>query len=154
MANENSVSVERWIEMCKNGSTVPVKTYIDGNSMEPLIRKNKNSVTIIPAGKKIFAGNIVLFKSGGKYILHRVIRVDGDTVNTCGDNCIFPDKPLKKNDICGIAVSVEKYGLKLNLDCKIQYFYGKIWHLFFRKYYTEYRKIRNKLHFLIKNKGN
>ena len=60
-----------------------------GNSMFPLLRTRRDSVCIRPCSsvtiEKPKRGDIILFCISGKYILHRVMRIDGNRVVTAGD---------------------------------------------------------------------
>ena len=71
--SEFFATVEDGIARGKNVTIIP-----KGNSMMPFIRSGKDSVILSPAGDEIAVGDIVLFKLGGRHILHRIIHVEGD----------------------------------------------------------------------------
>lgn len=62
---------------------------VTGNSMFPLFRAGRDSVCIRPCSsvtiEKPKRGDIILFCISGKYILHRVMRIEGNRVVTAGD---------------------------------------------------------------------
>ena len=65
--------------------TIPVK----GFSMLPFIRGGKDLVVLEKAGEVLRADDIVLFhvgpREGGRYVMHRILSIDGDAVDIQGD---------------------------------------------------------------------
>lgn len=58
-----------------------------GNSMLPFIRGGRDRV-VLRKQDEVSAGDIVLIHTGGRYILHRIIQIDGERVTLMGDgNC-------------------------------------------------------------------
>ena len=55
-----------------------------GSSMLPTIRGDRDRVTL-RRQEEVRDGDIVLVHTGGRYILHRVIAVDGDALTLMGD---------------------------------------------------------------------
>lgn len=78
---------------------------IVGKSMEPMLRPNRDLVIIRKKqiDEKFFENDVVLLKSRGKLILHRIIRVDdlGKYV-ILGDNSSQIDYNINKDSIIGI----------------------------------------------------
>ena len=57
-----------------------------GRSMEPMLRENRDLVTIeVPSGR-LKKYDVALYKSGGRYVLHRVIGVKDGYYRIRGDN--------------------------------------------------------------------
>lgn len=105
------LSVETWRAFALSGVHVPVRLTVTGNSMRPLIRPNRDVVTMLPPSRPPRPGDIVLFPSpgnGGGYVLHRVVKARGELVKTMGDNCNRPDGWMRAGEICGIAVSIRR----------------------------------------------
>lgn len=129
MENEQkrNLSIAEWYRICLDGTVIPVTFRLGGMSMEPLIRKNKDDVTVIPTDRSLKKGDIVLFKApDGRYTLHRIYKINDTTVTTLGDNCLYPDKPFPKNEILGRAVSVKRNKKTLDCDGFICRFIGKL----------------------------
>ena len=65
--------------------TIPVK----GFSMLPFIRGGKDLVVLEKAGEDLSVDDIVLFHvgpaDGGRYVMHRIMAIDGDHVDIMGD---------------------------------------------------------------------
>ena len=84
-----------------------------GYSMYPLIREREDVLRIVKTNsyKK---GDIVLYKSElDHYVLHRILKIKGDTVILAGDHNHFKDKPITKDMILGVLKSIIKKDGKL-----------------------------------------
>lgn len=142
-----SISIQKWCEYAKSGIEFPVKIPLYGNSMEPLIRYKKDIVTVVPLKRELIPGDIVLFKrQDGIFVIHRIYKVNiqGRMVQTWGDNCFFPDQPVKLENVLGLVVCVDKNGKKYMLDTEKQRTKGVQWmnSVFKRKCWFIYREIR------------
>ena len=59
---------------------------ITGNSMRPWLKPGVDRVRLVKAGT-VREGDVVFFRRlTGEYVLHRVIRVDGETLTVNGDS--------------------------------------------------------------------
>lgn len=137
------LSLENWIDLTKDGQKLPVITKLNGKSMEPLIKSNRDIVTIIPPPDELKIGQIAVFMlNNDTCVAHRIYKINGDFVQTFGDNCTLPDIPVKKEKIVGILSEVKKEKRKINLNSNAQILYGKLWMLIFRKIRFKYHKLR------------
>ncbi len=122
------ISIARWRELTQNGALIPVTIPLDGVSMQPLIRRNRDLVTIIPLERDPLPGDIVLFEQpAGRFVCHRVRQIDGDRIQTLGDNCWNPDAWMDRSQVFGIAVSVERDGRTIALDTDYSRVVGRVW---------------------------
>ena len=82
--------------------TLPVK----GNSMLPFIIGGKESVILQkPDHPKV--GDVVLaWVENCRYVVHRIIKIDGHDVVLMGDGNIIGTEHCKIDDICAIATHV------------------------------------------------
>ena len=82
--------------------TFPVKGY----SMLPFIIGGKESVDLVkPQEPKV--GDVVLaWVEGCRYVVHRIIRVDGDRVTLMGDGNIAGVEHCLLGDVAAIAINV------------------------------------------------
>ena len=87
------LTISEWHSMAREGTAIPVRILIKGDSMFPLIRINRDYVTVLPLDEQPEKGDIVMFADQVKqrYVLHRVWKIEGDRVMTWGDNCSRPD---------------------------------------------------------------
>ncbi len=123
-----SLDIIEWLELCQSGACPPVKITLAGNSMRPLIRKDRDLVIIVPLRRSPKIGDVVLFsRPDGSYVVHRLYKADGDTVQTLGDGCLRPDVPMPLASVCGLVTTVERGRCRLRLDTAAARLYGRIW---------------------------
>lgn len=138
-----TLTIDQWCEYAHIGACIPITVTLNGSSMEPLIRYKKDPVTIIPIYRDPMIGDIVLFRrADGAFVAHRVFQVSSQSVITWGDNCIFPDKPIDKDDVLGLLVSTKRFGRRILLDTEKQRSFGVFWMRTGRKPWHLYRRMR------------
>ena len=91
--------------------TIPVK----GFSMLPFIRGGKDLVVLEKADRDLLkADDIVLFhigtQGGGRYVMHRILVVDGDQVDIMGDGVPYNHEHVLRNQILARAVEIIRGG--------------------------------------------
>ena len=136
MAANHSLSVSEWHKLALGGIKIPVRTLIRGYSMEPLIRYNRDYVTVIPLSESLAEGDIVLFSDHyqKRYVLHRVWTLENERVLTWGDNCDRPDAWMTVNDIWGKVILIERGKHKITPDAQKGLLYARLWHITGRAY--------------------
>lgn len=86
-----------------------------GVSMRPLLKQGRDTVVIEPfaAAGPVQPGDIVLYRSdAGKYVLHRVIRQEGDAEYVfLGDNCVTLEH-VRKEQLLGKLTAFYRDGRK------------------------------------------
>lgn len=92
-------------------ATIPVK----GFSMLPFIRGSKDLVVLEKAdGKELKADDIVLFhlgpQEGGRYVMHRILSLDGDKVDIMGDGVPKNHEHVLRDRILAKAVTILRDG--------------------------------------------
>lgn len=123
-----SLSVEEWCALSETGAKVPVEITLAGVSMQPLIRKGRDVVTILPVEGELKKGDIVLFRrADGAYVVHRIFRIEKDRIITLGDNCENPDPPISRAQILGIVKTIRRGRRVIETSSAAQQRYGKIW---------------------------
>ena len=83
-----------------------VELLTKGNSMLPFIKGDKDSVRLrkMPSVK---VGDIVLGEvAPARYVLHRVVRLEGDTVILMGDGNLRAEESLPRERILGTVVEI------------------------------------------------
>ena len=136
MAANHSLSVSEWHNLSLEGTMLPVRTLIKGYSMEPLIRYNRDYVTVIPLSESLAEGDIVLFSDPyqKRYVLHRVWTLENERVLTWGDNCDRPDAWMTVNDIWGKVILIERGKHKITPDARKGLLFARFWHIAGRAY--------------------
>lgn len=108
----------------------PMRIMLDGCSMEPLIRWNRDYVTIVPPGTNLAVGDLVLIsdKSAGRYVVHRIWKVNEGKALTWGDNCQEPDGWFPMDAIWGKVVLIERGKRTIHPDPGKGLRWARFWH--------------------------
>lgn len=91
---------------------IDVTLRVTGNSMNPLLMHKRDSVIFTKCDKfNLKKGDIPLYKrSNGQYVLHRIIKVNENSYNLCGDNQYVIEKNLAKENIIAVVKAYERNG--------------------------------------------
>ena len=138
-----SLSIPEWHRMASEGAAPPVRIQLDGGSMYPLVRRNRDYVTVVQLQAEPAAGDLVLFADGNpeRYIVHRIWEVKDEKVLTWGDNCAAPDGWLPRDAILGKIILVERGKRKIHPDPDKGLRWAKFWRKV-RPVYLVYVRIR------------
>lgn len=99
-----------------------------GTSMMPLLRQNRDIVEIRPKGDdRCEKYDVVLYKRGNKYVLHRILRVLPDGYVIAGDNNIFLEYDIKDEQILGKMVRLIRDGKEISMTDKKYHLYVHLW---------------------------
>ena len=123
-----SISIREWAALAQSGRAANVTIQLHGNSMRPLVRKERDDVTIAPLSRPLRRGDVVLFQArDGRYTVHRVIRCDPGQILTQGDHCRRPDFPTPLENVFGLVVQVERGRLHFPINNAFSRFCGLFW---------------------------
>lgn len=81
-----------------------------GNSMLPFIRGDHDSVVVAPVRRRLEAGDIILGLIGSRYVMHRIIEVEGDRITMRGDGNYKGTESLTADQVIGIVTEIIKEG--------------------------------------------
>lgn len=99
-----------------------------GASMLPLLRQQRDIIEIRPKGENSCKKyDVVLFKRGENYILHRILRVLPDGYIIAGDNNSFLEYDIKDEQIIGIMVRLVRDGKEISMTDKKYRLYVHLW---------------------------
>ena len=100
-----------------------------GCSMMPLLRQRKDIIEIHRKGpERCRKYDVVLYRHGKKYILHRILKVLPDSrYLIAGDHCTFVEKDIKDEDILGVMTRVMRNGKSITPDNKWYKAYVHLW---------------------------
>ncbi len=114
---------------------------ISGYSMSPMLKDRRDTVVISQIAGEIKKYDVILYRAGGKYVLHRVVKVREDHYVTCGDNCAALER-VPKDSVIGILSEVWRGEEKLDLTSKAYRSYCKrqVAAFYPRKTYRNLRK--------------
>ncbi len=77
-------------------------SVVNGESMAPNIRAGDIVMTISVPNQQVSVGSILLVSEGGRRLLHRLRRIDGDRLWMKGDASVSGDsRPVRRSDVLG-----------------------------------------------------
>ncbi len=104
---ENRKFLPEVIKLLNEGHTVTL--LLKGFSMRPFLEDNRDKALLAKA-KDIQVGDAVLAETAPKhYVLHRIIKIQGDTVTLRGDGNLGTEV-CRINDIHGLAIGFYRKG--------------------------------------------
>nr|MBR4281481.1 S24/S26 family peptidase [Clostridia bacterium] len=122
-----AIPMATWCRMAQEGAAPPVTICLEGDSMRPLIRRGRDPVTIIPLTRELQRGDVVLFRLGERYIVHRVWKLAEGRVRTFGDNCFAPEPWIPMDQVLGLVVKYSREGRVHRLDTPAARAWGRAW---------------------------
>ena len=129
---KKTISIPEWHQMAENGNAPPVRIQLNGNSMFPLVRMNRDYVTVVPLEGMPVVGDIVLFCEPNtcRYVAHRVWELKNDQIRTWGDQCAAPDKWMPLDAVWGKITQIERGKRTIHTDPVKGLRWAKTWHHF------------------------
>ncbi|MBQ3762465.1 MAG: S24/S26 family peptidase [Clostridia bacterium] len=98
-----------------------------GISMLPLLRQRRDIIEIRPLHGRAKKFDVVLYKAGNKYILHRVLKVCPDDYVICGDHNIWREYGITDAQILGVMTRVIRDGKSIYPTNWKYRFYVHLW---------------------------
>ena len=99
-----------------------------GYSMMPFLRQKKDIIEIHKKGpERCKKYDVVLYKRGNKYILHRILKIYPDGYLIAGDHCTFVEKDIKDEHIIGVMTRVLRNGKYITPDNIWYKLYVHLW---------------------------
>ena len=99
-----------------------------GSSMMPLLRQYRDIIEIRPKGyHRCKKYDVVLYRRGENYILHRILRVLPDGYIIAGDNNTFLEYDIKDEQIIGIMVRLIRDGKEIRMTDMKYRLYVHVW---------------------------
>ncbi|MBR4501442.1 MAG: hypothetical protein IKP22_06065 [Clostridia bacterium] len=99
-----------------------------GYSMLPLLRQRRDLIEIRAKGTgRCKKYDVVLYKRGNMYILHRIVRVLPDGYIIAGDHNTFVERDITDADILGVMTRVIRNGKSITPDNFLYKCYVYLW---------------------------
>lgn len=118
----NAVLIPTMARLLREGHEV---TFTPGGvSMRPFIEGGRDSVIMVQP-KTLHVGDVVLAQvENDRYVLHRLIRLDGEQVTLMGDGNLFGEEHCLRENVLGQVIRVvSPKGRRKPLTR------GRVWHL-------------------------
>ena len=98
-----------------------------GCSMLPLLRQRRDIIEIRPLAARPKKYDVVLYKRGDRYILHRIIKVLPDGYVIMGDHNTFKEYDVTDDMILGVMTRVVRDGKSITTTDWRYKLYYHIW---------------------------
>ena len=103
MVLPNEVLIGEVAELLNAGREVVMTPK--GNSMLPFIRGDVDNVRLRKP-ESLHVGDIALARFGGRYVMHRIIALDGDTVTLMGDGNLQGTESGPRSEVIGVVLEI------------------------------------------------
>ena len=100
---------------------------VEGRSMLPMLRGGRDAVIIRPASGRLRPMDVALYRSGGKYVLHRVIAVGPQGYRIRGDNTYRLERGVTDGDVLGVLAGFVRKGRRYEASDWRWRLYGRAW---------------------------
>ena len=99
-----------------------------GCSMLPLIRQKRDIVEIRAKGPgRCRKYDVVLYKRGGQYILHRILKVLPEGYLIAGDHNTFLERDITDEQILGVMTRLVRDGRSITPENPLYRLYVHLW---------------------------
>lgn len=105
------------------------RLYPRGTSMLPLIRQGKDSVILVKPGL-LSIGDIILYKrKNGQFVLHRIVKMNGEKLVICGDNQTTLEYGITVSDVIAKvkAIYIDETRYEGVIGDKDNHYLKKLW---------------------------
>ena len=125
MWDMKEVDVCSFEEMLRNKGYL-VYTAV-GSSMRPFLRERRDVIEIRPTKGRCGKYDVILYRRGDLYILHRILRVKRDSYIIAGDNNTFVETDVTDGMILGVMTRVLRNGRPVAPDNMLYRLYVHLW---------------------------
>ncbi|MBR1442771.1 MAG: S24/S26 family peptidase [Firmicutes bacterium] len=113
-------------EKLDNGGDVIFNPH--GISMLPILRNDGDRVVIRKKDGRLDKHDMAFFRrDNGQFVLHRVIKVNSDSYDMCGDNQSYIEKNVREDQIIAYVTGIYRGDKYISCDNKQYLLYVKIW---------------------------
>lgn len=122
----NEILIPQIKAMIDEGRTVTFR--VRGRSMRPMIEGDRDSVVLVPCTGEVKKDDIILAEvSPQRYVLHRIIKVEGDTLTMRGDGNLVGTETFRRSDVIGRAEAFIRKGKRLEMNSRKWEIYSWFW---------------------------
>lgn len=123
---ENSVLIPAVGKLIRQGRTVTLR--VKGRSMSPFVHDGEDRA-VIEACTNVKVGDALLvLTTDRRYVLHRLIRIDGDTLTLKGDGCLRGTENCTRANIIGrVAAFIRPSDTTYSTSGTVWRLYSWIW---------------------------
>ena len=124
------VEPELWMQqlpqLLQQAQAVPL--IISGNSMAPFLVHGRDTVYLSKLTRRPKKGDMILYRrDNGRYILHRICSISGDSFTMIGDAQTQREPGITRDQILARVTAVRRKGKLLQKGSFLWYFFEKHW---------------------------
>lgn len=99
-----------------------------GTSMLPLLKQGRDLFTVTrKTQERCKKFDVVLYRSGRNYVLHRVVKVRKEDYVILGDNCLKKEYGIRDEDILGVMTEYVRKGKRQSCRSLTFRVYSMFW---------------------------
>lgn len=118
--------MEQLLKLLDETPAVPL--VVSGSSMTPFLAPGRDAVYLSAVSEPLKCGDVVLYRRrNGRYILHRILRVNGDSYTMIGDAQHIAEPGIRRDQILAVVTAVRRKGKLLRRGSFRWVFFEKIW---------------------------
>ena len=118
-----------------------VSLLISGNSMEPFLKHQRDTIFFQKIERELAVGDIVFYqRRNGQYVVHRIYAIREEGYYILGDGQSLVEGPIKREQIFGLITKVQRKGRWIGPEHFVWKFFAKF--RIFRKDYKFLSKIK------------
>lgn len=121
-----SISVDA-MDIFENLPDEGMTLKVQGTSMQPFLYNGRDAVTFRKPDRKLKKGDVIVFRRGKFYLMHRIVKIGNDGfITAMGDNTFSPDTHIAPEDVKAILVSAIRAGKTITPKSPEWLFFSKI----------------------------
>lgn len=121
----NEIILGQVKELVREGHTVTI--MVKGYSMRPFLEHCRDSVVLAPFSE-LNVGDVALAEVfPGKYVLHRIIELDGDKVTLMGDGNLKGKEYCRREEVAAVVRTFIRNGIATDADNEKWKRYARLW---------------------------
>lgn len=121
----NEIILGQVKELVREGHTVTI--MVKGYSMRPFLEHCRDSVVLAPFSE-LNVGDVALAEIfPGKYVLHRIIELDGDKVTLMGDGNLKGKEYCRREEVAAVVRTFIRNGVATDADNEKWKRYARLW---------------------------
>lgn len=114
------------LQLLEETDAVPL--VISGNSMSPFLAHGRDTVYLSKVTKPLKRGDMILYRrTNGRYILHRIVKVESDSFCLVGDAQNYVESGIRQDQVLARVSWVRRKGKIQKPGCFWWEFFEKVW---------------------------
>lgn len=110
-----------WLDGCGE-----LSLRVQGNSMCPFLHDGEDTVTLRKPGT-LRKGDIVVFERGGRYLMHRIVKISDGYIDTLGDNLSTPETRIPLQNVVAVVTGAVRRGKSLTPHSPLWLFFSRVY---------------------------